>query len=280
MDRALAPVSSAGVMPMRRAVVTAIGLLAFAATGVAAAAEELVTVPTRPGVTQSFLVLRPAGPPAASVVLFAGGHGALALSAAGVGSLRGNFLVRNRARFAEHGLLVAVIDAPSDRGRAGLVSFRASREHAEDVRAVMAALRRMAAVPVWAVGTSMGTVSAANAAARLKEGGPDGLVLTSSITRTSRSTMETLNDVPVGTIAIPALVVHHKNDGCAFTPYRDAVGLIKELKRAPKAELLTFDGGDPPLSEPCEAMSAHGYVGLDAEVVAAIAGWIKAAAPR
>jgi hypothetical protein len=36
---------------------------------------------------------------------------------------------------------------------------------------------------VWLVGTSMGTVSATSAAARLAgAGGPDGLVLTSTVT--------------------------------------------------------------------------------------------------
>jgi len=43
-----------------------------------------------------------------------------------------------------------------------------------------------------------------------------------------------------------------------------------------KRELLTFEGGDPPQSRPCEARAAHGYLGLDAQVVKAIADWIKA----
>ncbi|MBI4593428.1 MAG: alpha/beta hydrolase, partial [Candidatus Rokubacteria bacterium] len=30
-------------------------------------------------------------------------------------------------------------------------------------------------------------------------------------------------------------------------------------------------------SEPCEALSAHGFLGLDAEVVAAVAAWITGA---
>jgi len=45
--------------------------------------------------------------PVASVILFTGGQGVLQLT-------RGNFLVRNRRRFAEHGFLVAVVDVPSD----------------------------------------------------------------------------------------------------------------------------------------------------------------------
>jgi pimeloyl-ACP methyl ester carboxylesterase len=252
--------------------------LLFAAAAPASGGEELITVATRPGVTQSFLLVRPsAAAPIASVILFAGGTGALMLSADGIGALRGNFLVRNRARFADQGLLVAVVDAPSDRDPGGLVRFRATREHAADVAAVIAALRKLVDVPVWVVGTSMGTVSAANAAARLRDGGPDGLVLTSSITRPGRGMGETVDDVALETIAIPTLVVHHRYDRCPLTPYRDAVGLVKAFKRAPRVELLAFEGGDAPRSEPCEAFSAHGYLGLDAQVVTAIAAWIKGA---
>ncbi|HET7343616.1 MAG TPA: alpha/beta hydrolase, partial [Methylomirabilota bacterium] len=102
-----------------------------------AAADELKTLATRPGVSTSFLLVRPAGEPRASVILFAGGNGALHLGAGGM-ALGGNFLVRNRARFAAHDLLVAVVDAPSDHPNS-LDRFRASAEHAADVRAVIAA---------------------------------------------------------------------------------------------------------------------------------------------
>ena len=43
-----------------------------------------------------------------------------------------------------------------------------------------------------------------------------------------------------------------------------------------RVELLAFDGGDPPQSGPCEARAAHGYFGIDAQVVDAIVAWIKA----
>src|SRR5207244_550656 len=81
-----------------------------------------------------------------------------------------------------------------------------------DGRAVIAALREMAPVPVWLVGTSMGTVSAANAAARLEDGGPDGLVLTSTVTRGSREMIESVGDVRLQDITVPTLLVHHRDD--------------------------------------------------------------------
>jgi len=259
----------------RRALaVVAAGVLILVGIWPARAADDTRTIPTRPGVTQAFLLVRPSGAPVASVVLFAGGNGLLALGSGKLG-LAGNFLVRNRGRFAGQGMLVAVIDSPSDHP-GGLDGFRTSTAHADDVRAVIAALRQEANVPVWLIGTSMGTVSAANSAARLTAGGPDGIVLTSTVTRVGRERIETVGDVHLAEIRVPTLIVHHKNDACKATPYADSPSLLRDLKQAPKRELLAFDGGDSPRSGPCEAFAAHGYIGLDAEVVTAIVGWIKA----
>ena len=248
--------------------------LVLAAAAPTGAADELKTIPTRPGVTESFLLVRPAADPVAGVILFAGGNGALGLGAGGI-RLGGNFLVRTRDRFAQQGLLVAVLDAPSDHA-SGLVRFRATVEHATDVRAVIAALRAIAPVPVWVVGTSMGTVSAANAAARLKDGGPDGLVLTSTVTRGSREMVESVGDVRLKDITVPTLLVHHRDDTCQASRYADAPGLVREFPRAPRRELVTFEGGAPAESGPCEARSPHGYLGLEPDVVKAIVDWIKA----
>jgi len=52
----------------------------------------------------------------------------------------------------------------------GLWNFRTSAAHAEDTKYVIAELRKMFDIPVWLIGTSMGTVSAANAAGEIGEG--------------------------------------------------------------------------------------------------------------
>ena len=248
----------------------------LALTAPARAAEpELRTIPTRRGVTTSFLLLRPSGPPAAAVILFAGGDGNLGLTAEGIGQQQGNFLVRTRMRWVQEGFLVAMPDVPSDR-KSGLWNFRTTAEHAADVRMVIAALREIAPVPVWLVGHSMGTLSAANAAARLREGGPDGIVLTSSVTETSKITHEAVRHAGLDDVRVPALVVHHKDDGCRFSPYSGAEAVRRALKRAPARELMAFEGGSPPISGPCDAKAPHGYLGIEEEVVSAIGAWIRA----
>lgn len=256
-------------------VLVALGVLA-ASPAARAADEEVRTIPTRPGVTQPFLLVHPAGTPTASVILFVGGEGRLALAPpATIGRSRGNFLARTRQRFAREGFLVALPDLPSDRS-ADLWNFRTGPAHAEDIKAVIAALKAIASVPVWVVGTSMGTLSAANAAARLTAGGPDGVVLTSTVTQTFKQSGESVLTVRLGEIRVPTLLVHHRDDACRVAPYAGATKVLAALEHAPAKELLTFSGGSPPQSEPCEARSAHGYLGLEAEVVGAIVAWVRA----
>jgi hypothetical protein len=126
----------------------------------------------------------------------------------------------------------------------------------------------------------MGTLSAANAAARLAEGGPDGIVLTSSVTETSKMSHETVRHARLGDIRVPTLVVHHKDDGCRASPYPGAEDIVKAIERAPIKELMAFEGGSPAISAPCEAKAAHGYLGIEAPVVPAIGAWIRAHRPR
>jgi pimeloyl-ACP methyl ester carboxylesterase len=241
--------------------------------------ETIRTIPSRPGVTESFVLIHPPAAPQASVILFMGGRGAIGLQRGRLGPRNTNFLVRTRQRFAERGLLVAVLDVPSDRMTEALVRFRTSAEHAADVRALIVALRAETPVPVWLVGTSMGSVSAASAAARLDEGGPDGVVLTSSVMGSSREMGESLQDVALERIRVPVLMVHHRDDACRASRYADTSWAMRRLSAAPRKELLTFSGGDAPQSDACEPLAPHGYFGIEERVVEAIVAWITAARP-
>jgi hypothetical protein len=121
----------------------------------------------------------------------------------------------------------------------------------------------------------MGTISAANAAARLKIGGPDGLVMTSSIVVQSRSVAPVQAVVALDQIAQPTLFLHNKDDACPLCDFGSVAGVMARLARAPKKELIAVSGGAPPQSDPCEALSRHGYIGIEDEVVGDIARWIK-----
>ncbi len=243
-----------------------------------AAAEALVAVTARSGVTQKFILLGPEKPVAAAI-LFAGGHGALNLSGGGdapeIGWGKNNFLVRTRADFAAHGLTVALVDAPSDRqgGQGMLGGFRASAEHCQDIEAVVRHLKTRTALPVWLIGTSRGTESAANCAVRLKDA-VAGLVLTSAITHGDAKGMA-VTGMDLGAVRVPVFVLAHRDDGCDHTPATDAPKLLERFTGASRKALEVLQGGDPPKSKPCEALSPHGFLGLERQAVAAILTFIK-----
>ena len=262
---------------MKRYLVLAHLFLAlFVSTAWAQVTQRVVDIPTRPGVTQRIVLLTPENPKAA-VVLFPGGHGGLRISPDGHFSWgEGNFVVRTREMFAAQGLMVAVIDAPSDRQSPPYLSgFRQTPEHVADIKAVIAWLKQQARVPVWLVGTSRGTQSAAFVATQLPpaDGGPDGLVLTSTILTDNKG--RPVPNMALGKIVVPVLVVHHRHDGCKHCAYSDLPRLMDKLTAAPRKELITVDGGQD-RGDPCEARAHHGFNGLEQDVVARIAQWIEA----
>src|SRR5215470_4021104 len=157
------PHSSTRMSLLLRAALLALVLLGVSAsTSSGDVAQRVVDVPTRPGVSQRFLLLSPRAP-RATVVLFAGDHGGVQIAAdgrfqGGAGGLAENFLVRSRQLFVEHDLAVAIVDAPSDRQFRFLTGFRQTPAHAADIKAVIAWLREHVEAPVWLIGTSMGTL--------------------------------------------------------------------------------------------------------------------------
>lgn len=237
--------------------------------------QRMVDITTRPSVAQRMLVLSPPTPKAA-VILIAGGHGGLQIFPNGSFNWgAGNFLVRTRQLFADQGLMVAVIDAPSDRQSPPyLGGFRQKPEHVADMKAAIAWMREQTKAPVWLVGTSRGTQSAAYVATELSgPEGPDGIVLSSTILTDDSS--RAVPAMPLGKIRIPVLVVHHELDGCALCPFANVPELMAKLANSPRKALLAFQGGVNK-GDPCEAMAYHGFNGLDREVVQQIAAWTLA----
>ena len=256
-----------------RLLVAGILLLATLTETLAQTAQKVVDIPTRAGVTQRMIVLAPPDPKAA-VVLFAGGHGGL--QAFANGSMKwgeGNFLVRTRQLFADQGLFVVVVDAPSDRQTAPfLQGFRQKPEHAADIKAVIDWVRETAKVPVWLVGTSRGTQSVGYLATELAgPEGPDGIVLTSTILTDDKG--RPVPAMPLGKIRVPVLVVHHEHDGCPLCAYSEIPALMGKLGNAPRSQLLAFKGGENK-GDPCEAFAYHGFNGIERDVVQQTTSWM------
>ena len=256
-----------------RILMMVLGLLIFEA---AASAQDMVTLATRRGVTQSFFLTRTPENLEAVGLLFPGSGGLIKLRTEDGQTKfnQGNFLVRSRAEFVKHGVVAAILDAPSDQqGGWGMGDeFRLGDEHLADVSTVIGDLeKRFPRVPLFLVGTSRGSVSAAALGARLGQR-VAGVVLTSTMFRqTGRKSKEPgpgLSKFDFATIKIPVLFVHHVSDQCELTPYSDAARLSE------KYPLISVFGGSSPQSGPCDAFSQHGYLGKEPETVEQIVNWM------
>lgn len=242
------------------------------------AKEELIIIETREGVTQKFLLLEPDNP-VSGVILFAGGHGNLNLSSdAGKPIInwgKKNFLVRMRHEFVRNGFTAVVIDAPSDRKTAEgmLGGFRTSEKHVEDIDHVIAFLRKRKDIPIWLIGTSRGTESAAYAAIYSRQS-PAGAVLTSSMTEENRNGIP-VKDLALEKIIIPVMIVAHQDDKCWVTQPIGAEDIKDKLVHAEKVEIKYFKGGYEPKSRACGALAPHGYYGIEKEVVTYISDFIR-----
>jgi dienelactone hydrolase len=252
-----------------------LGVLSLAAAilapGGATAADELVTARLE-GRTISGLVTRDgAGGFKRGIALFPGHPGILRLRAEDGElryELRGNFLVRSRRHWLDAETLTLVLDAPDDQWASFAQHFRASARYGEDVRALLDAVDARYGRLEWTfVGTSEGSVSAFHAARMLPERAAR-VALTASVFLQGRNGPG-LSDADWSKLKVPLLWVHHVDDPCPYTAYRDAV----RFAAASAAPLVTVRGGGPARGPACMARTQHGFVGIEASVVRAMRDW-------
>jgi hypothetical protein len=227
-----------------------IGLILFAVTQSAlmiavSLAQETVDI----GDTKAVL-LRPTVPEA-SVILMPGGEGRIGAGDDGT-ITKGlkNQLVRTRMSYVERGLAVLVVDASVDLSRAVKL---------------MAEIKR----PVTVIATSRGTLRAARGIADGAR--PEALVLTSGFLTNESGGRENVASILGSPGELPrTLVIHHRHDRCHWT-LPDGVDPFIHWA-AGRARVAWLDGGANS-GEPCEALSYHGFNGLDDRVVSLAASF-------
>lgn len=210
-----------------------------------ALADESVTI----GGSRAVLI-KP-GAPRGSVILLPGGDGAIRAGDSGdIQGLRGNQLVRTRHAYAARGLAVLVADAGTDLKTA--VDY-------------MAAIKR----PVTVIGTSRGTLRAAEGIARGAR--PDALVLTSGFLSPASGSGSNVMSILGSPAALPrTLVIHHRQDSCKATLPAGVDPFIKWSAGRARVSWLT---GGVEEGDPCQVRGHHGFNGLDGQVVALAAGF-------
>ena len=237
-------------------------------------AAEVASVEVRDGVSEAYLLIRSGtSEPKAIVFSFVGGEGAINLvrrAEKGPPSFgRGaNFLIRVRDALAGDDIADVIVDAPSDRLPGGMTDdFRAGETHAADIAKVIAELQtRFPRSPIYLLGTSRGTISAANVAKHLGDA-VKGVILASTVTVPDRIGPG-LSRFDFGTIKVPMLWIHHRGDACRSSPYAVA------HQAAGDAPFVSVQGGAPPESGPCEPLSPHGYFGREDGAVQVIRSFV------
>jgi hypothetical protein len=159
--------------------------------------------------------------------------------------------MRTSGDFLKRNLAVLIVDADTD--------LRAAVDY-------MASIKR----PVIVAGTSRGTLRAAEGIARGAR--PDRLVLTagflSSESGNPRQNVMAILGSPDR--LPPTLVVHHRQDACRFTLPAGVDPFVKWA--AGRARVTWIDGGESE-DDACEAFAHHGFNGVEARMVAAVAGF-------
>jgi len=238
--------------------------------------EEIVELSTREGITLNLLVSTPEASNGNALIMFPGGDGSNHFDLKN-GAIRhgSNFLVRTIPDFTNKGFLVAVIGLPSDKPYGMDDNFRASDNHLQDITKVVQYILGKGYKSVFLVGTSRGTISAASLGAALKNSAVKGIVLTSTMKYASY-----LRWIPLKKNSYPVLILHHANDDCKETPYSDAYQLAKQYKNSPQVDFKSVSGGRPADSKSCEALSAHGFFGIEEKVVDMISSWVLKVGPQ
>ena len=227
-------------------------------------------------VSQRAILARPAKPTDTALLYFRGFPGIARIqSVADKSRNLQPFMRKNQQLIADEGIALVVMDCPTDQwGAPGarpatcLDAYRSSKQHADDVRLVIAKLRNeYGLTKIFIMGHSFGSISSRWLAKNLGSE-ISGSIHSSSMNGPNRDGFAaSLAGFSYAGIAAPQLHVHNESDSCPQTPYSAVKGYAGE-------HLLTVRGGVPE-GDPCGAGNLHSHQGNEEAVVRAIIAWIK-----
>jgi hypothetical protein len=160
---------------------------------------------------------------------------------------RTNFLIRSRPYLIDEEFATVATNATSSEERIQAVI--------DDIK------NRFPQAKIYLMGTSRGTGDTIALAGYLSDK-IAGEIHTSSLQR--------INGLDPKKYQNRQLIVHHRNDGCRATPYAAAQWSHEHYG----TDFIPVEGGSS-VSDPCEALSYHGYYGIEKETMASIKQWVK-----
>lgn len=185
----------------------------------------------------------------------------------------GNFLVRSRQFMSSSKVALLLLDCRSDFVEMCDDQYQASAQRAQDVLSLVASVKKLYPTigEVWAVSTSRGAVSTAGFLKHAEQAF-SGVIHTASTY--SKATDQGLDFGPYKNT--PQFFVHHKDDPCVITLYRDAYMIAAKWK----IPLNAVEGGSGFRGQNCQAFTQHGFAGMEEKVGAAILYLVENGQPK
>ena len=244
--------------------------------------EELVTLDSRDGVEQSFLLMEPAnGEPAAVVLVYVGHDGVARFTKVGgryaITSFNGGLPANGKFHevMTDANIALAILATPSDQPLGLTTEFRKSMAHAEDAARVIDYLKQRYGQKVYLYGHCRSSFSPAAVATNLKNRNLAGVILSST---RSQGRYGSVLELDKGVINVPVLLIHHVDDPCEGTPYKN-IHKVKAFYEtsSPDVRLITVRGGDG--TRPAKLKNScggghHVFKGQQKLVSSAIRDWL------
>lgn len=165
-------------------------------------------------------------------------------------------------------------DSPRPPTTKCLNDYRKSKQHADDVRKILARLKEQHGLSnFYIMGHSIGTVSSRWLAINLGKEEIAGTIHSSAINSNDPKGRlldiigNLSNEFPRNAAGAPMLHVHNEMDACRVTPY----ALVRDYA---KDNLVTVRGGIAE-GDPCGRGHLHSHQGREEHVIRAIISWIK-----
>jgi alpha/beta superfamily hydrolase len=234
--------------------------------------EQLISVELSPGVQQQGVLSLTSNSttPTRLAVLFPGYPSVVRPVVEGQSmtssKLSGNFLIRSRRHLATDAIATLIVDCHSDSGDYCSSSYQASLKRHQDVLKLIQEVKKQypSIQQIWAIGTSMGTVSSSFALTH-EPSIYAGAIHTASITEpNARNSYRELSNFDYS--KPNHIFVHHQNDPCYLTTHSGAKSIAEKYK----LPLITVTGGSGFRGDACNAFTEHGFRGKEKEVMTAI----------
>lgn len=239
----------------------------------------LVEIDIRPGVTVKNLIIEPAQPVAALLFL-KGGKGVFGLEndAGNIKAKQGQGLIDGLARImTAKGIIVVVVDAPSDKANGFDYTFRTRKEHLNDLEAVVSYVKARYEVPVWLFGHSAGTLSAVGMGVHFPKE-IAGLILAAPASEMVAKWGDIYDthpngilDMDLGRITVSVLIIYHRDDGCVGSPTTNIPRLAEAINGS---DTIVIREGKGYKGNPCGPVSAHAFYGVENEVFETVAQYM------